>query len=619
MHAPPDILLKIAVIASSGIAAQWLAWRLKWPSIVLMMGAGLILGPITGLITGEPFLDPEALFGEYLRPMVALAVGVILFEGGLTLNFRDLRESGRPVWRMIFLGFPLAWIGITLAAHFILGMVWDLAALTGAILTVTGPTVVLPLLRQAKLPTKVSSVLKWEGIVVDPMGALAAVFVYGAVRRADMGANWLDAGLAIGGGASVGAVIGLLAGYGLSFAFKRGLVPETMKAPLTLAIVVLCFAVADVFVAETGLVAVTIFGVVFANARLASIEDMRRFKEGFASLLVASVFVTLAAALTPESLLLLDWRAIVFILALMFVVRPLIVPATLIGTKLKWNETAFISAVAPRGVVAAATAGHLSALLVENGREDAAMIAPLVFATVFVTVFGYGFLVAPLSRLLGLVTQQKDRLLIVGANPWTRGLADALKSMGVPFTIADSDWRRLRPARLAGHETYHGEVLSETAEHRLEPGRFAALLAATGNSAYNALVCVDYGPDFGRSDVYQLSAQDEVTEGSKEENNKAISFTARGRTLMRRGRTYEDLSSDWWKGWRFRATRITEEFTLDDARQSLAEGAGFLLELKVDGQIRLLGSARDPDGTPGNVLLSFGPALDENPAKSKPA
>ncbi|MEE2565588.1 cation:proton antiporter [Hyphobacterium marinum] len=616
MHAPPDILLKIAIIAGSGILAQWLAWRLRWPSIVLMMGAGLILGPLWGLATGEPFLDPQALFGEYLRPMVALAVAVILFEGGLTLNFRDLRESGGPVWRMIALGFPLTWAAITVAAHYILGLDWDLSALTGAILTVTGPTVVLPLLRQAKLPSSVSSVLKWEGIVVDPMGALAAVFVYEALRRADMGASWLDAGLAIVMGAAIGAVIGLVAGYGLSLAFKRGLVPENMKAPLTLAAVVGCYAASDMVLPESGLVAVTVFGVVFANARLASIEEMRRFKEGFAALLVASVFVALAASLTPESLLLLDWRAALFILVLMLVVRPLIVPATLAGSTLKWPGIAFVSAVAPRGVVAAATAGHLAGLLVESGREDAAVVTPLIFATVFATVFGYGFLLGPLAKFLGLIKHTRDRLLIVGANPWTLGLADALKAMEVPFTIADTNWRRLRKARLAGHDTYHGEVLSETAEYRLEPGQFATLLAATANEAYNALVCVDHAPELGRSHVYQLSAQDPAAEGQGEDDPKAIAFTARGRTLLARGRNYEAVSADWWRGWRFRATKITEEYTVTDALASLSEGAEPVLELRSDGRIALLGPARKPQGGPGSVLLSFGPPAKDADAPS---
>ena len=234
-----------------------------------------------------------------------------------------------------------------------------------------------------------------------------------------------------------------------------------------------------------------------------------------------------------------------------------------------------------------------------------------MFATVFVTVFGYGFLLSPLARLLGLITQRRDRLLIVGANPWTLGLADALKSMDVPFTLADTNWRRLRKARLAGHDTYHGEVLSETAEYRLEPGRFSTLIAATSNEAYNALVCIDNAPEFGRSHVYQLSAQDMAADGQGEDDPKAIAFTARGRTLMQRGRTYEAVSADWWKGWRFRATRITEEYTIEDALASLTEGADCVLELKPDGTVNLLGPARKPSGTAGSTLLTFGPPRED--------
>ena len=192
----PDLTLTIALIAGSGVAAQWLAWRLRWPSIVLMMGAGLILGPIWAVVAGSPLVHPSAAFGDYLRPMIALAVAVILFEGGITLNFRELRDASGPVRRMVFLGFPLGWAGAVLALHYVAGLAWDLSAMIGALLTTTGPTVVLPLLRQAKLPSRIASVLKWEGIVNDPIGALSAVLVFEAIRQTALGQDWVQAGMA---------------------------------------------------------------------------------------------------------------------------------------------------------------------------------------------------------------------------------------------------------------------------------------------------------------------------------------------------------------------------------------------------------------------------------------
>jgi NhaP-type Na+/H+ or K+/H+ antiporter len=611
----PDLTLTIAVIAGSGVAAQWLAWRLRWPSIVLMMGAGLLLGPIFSVATGQPLLDPGETFGPYLRPMIALAVAVILFEGGITLNFRELRDASAPVRRMVFLGFPLGWALGTLALHYAAGLAWDLSAMIGALLTTTGPTVVLPLLRQAKLPGRVASVLKWEGIVNDPIGAIAAVFVFEATRQTAMGHDW---GLAAGFlflGALIGSVMGFVFGFGLSQAFRRGWVPEPTKAPLVLAAVLVCFAAAEHLAAETGLAAVTIFGLVVANSRLASIEEMRRFKEGIAAILVASVFVVLAADLAPSDLAALDWRHGAFVLVFMFLVRPAAVFLSTVGSGLSWQETSFIGLIGPRGVVAAAAAGHLGASLIAAGRDDAAILAPLVFATVFATVFGCGFAVGPLARLLGLSESGPDRLLLVGANPWTLGLADALKQCEIPVTIADTSWRRLRSARLAGHDVYYGEVLSETADWRLEPSRFAALLAATPNDAYNALVCVEYAPEMGRSHVHQMSGYDGPAEnGQGEEDPRAIVYTARGRTLIRRGRGYDSLARDWWNGWRFKATRLTEEYDLERYLDDVGEAADLVVARRPNGTVAILGPGKQPPQAAGTSIIRFMPPDDATEA-----
>lgn len=608
----PDLTLTIAVIAGSGIAAQWLAWRLRWPSIVLMMGAGLILGPATSLVLGQPLLDPQLAFGDYLRPMIALAVAVILFEGGITLNFRELRDASAPVRRMVFLGFPIGWGFATLALHFIAGLAWDIAAMIGALLTTTGPTVVLPLLRQAKLPARIAAVLKWEGIVNDPIGALAAVFLFEAIRQTAMGHDWGAAALFLVMGAVIGAILGFIFGFGLSQGFRRGWVPEPMKAPLVLAAVLVCFATAEQLAAETGLVAVTIFGLVVANSRLASIEEMRRFKEGIAAILVASVFVVLAAGLSLDDLSAINWMHGAFILVFMLIARPLSVWLATLGSGLNWRETAFVGLIGPRGVVAAAAAGHLAISLVAVGREDAAILAPLVFATIFATVFGCGFAVGPLARVLKLSETGPERLLIVGANPWSLGLADALKSMDVPVTIADTSWRRLRAARLAGHDVYYGEVLSETADWRLEPARFAALIATSPNDAYNALVCIEYAPELGRSRVFQLSGFDGPSDnGKSEEDPRAIVYTARGRTLIRRGRGYDGLAKDWWNGWRFKATTLSEEYSLDQCLEENGEASDLILARRPNGTFALLGPGKPPPAAPGTIILRFAPENGE--------
>lgn len=606
IEAPSDLTLTIALIAGSGAAAQWLAWRLRWPSIVLMMGAGLLLGPVAALLLGAPILDPGEAFGSFLRPMIALAVAVILFEGGITLNFRELRDASTPVLRMVFLGFPLGWGFAALCLHYLAGLAWDLSAMIGALLTTTGPTVVLPLLRQAKLPGRVASVLKWEGIVNDPIGAIAAVFVYEAIHQTSLGHELSAAMGFLVFGAVIGGILGFAFGTGLSQSFRRGWVPEPMKAPLVLASVLVCFAVADSLASETGLVAVTVFGLVVANSRLASIEEMRRFKEGIASILVASVFVVLAAQVTSGDILALNLGHFAFIAVFILIARPLSVVLATLGSGLSKSETAFIGFIGPRGVVAAAAAGHLSVSLVAAGREDAAILAPLVFATIFVSVFGCGFLVAPLARGLKLSETGPERLLLVGANPWSLGLAEALARADIPVTIADTSWRRLKAARLAGHDVYYGEVLSEVADWRLEPSRFAGLLAVTPNDAYNALVCIEYAPEFGRSHVFQLSGYDgSADNGNGEDDPRAIAYTARGRTVIRRGRGYESLARDWWAGWRFRTTTLSDEYNLEQCLADDGEDSDLILARRPNGTITILGPGKQAPALSGTVLIRF--------------
>ena len=400
--------------------------------------------------------------------------------------------------------------------------------------------------------------------------------------------------------------MGFAFGFALSQAFRRGWVPEPMKAPLVLAAVLVCFAAADALASETGLVAVTIFGLVVANSRLASIEEMRRFKEGIAAILVASVFVVLAAQLSPEDLTALNLWHGVFILVFMLIARPLSVVLATAGSGLNWRETSFIGLIGPRGVVAAAAAGHLAASLVAAGRADAAILAPLVFATIFATVFGCGFAVGPLARALKLSESGPERLLIVGANPWSLALADALKSADVPVTLADTSWRRLRSARLAGHDVYYGEVLSETADWRLEPSRFAALLAASPNDAYNALVCIEYAPELGRSRVFQLSGFDgPLDEGRPNDDPRAIVYTARGRTLIRRGRGYDGLARDWWNGWRFKTTTLSESYTLEDCLADAGEACDLVLARRPNGSFALLGPGKTPPEAPGTLIVRF--------------
>jgi NhaP-type Na+/H+ or K+/H+ antiporter len=622
VHTVTSLLpFKIALIGVLGIGAQWLAWRLQRPAIVLMAIAGLVFGPLLSWVLSLPFiqqsdgllraftalhLNPEKDFGEVYRPMVGIAVAIILFEGGLNLRFKDLRDASHAVTRMVLVAAPIAAVLGAVAARYIVGLPWDISFMVGGLFVVTGPTVILPLLRQAHLPGRPAAVLKWEGIVNDPLGALFAVAGYEFIRFTAMGENIQFAMIKLVAAAFIGGLFGVASGWALAWAFRRGHVPEYLKAPVVLIWVLFIYVIANEVAEETGLVAVTALGIAMANSKFASMVEMRRFKENIAVLLVSGIFVVLTATLTPEVLRSFDLRIFGFVLAMMFLVRPIAVFVSTIWSGLNWRETLLVSWIAPRGVVAVAVAGLFATELQEIGRADGAILVPLAFALVFATVLSSGFTITPMARALGLAKDENEGVMIVGANPWSLGLAKALKDMDIPVLVADTNWRRLRGARLEGHTVFYGEVLSENADHRLDHSAFAHLIAATPNDAYNALVCVEFAPELGRHRVFQVSGSE-----GEDSDPTAITFTSRGRTLSTHGRSFDALTRDWWSGWRFRSTTLSDSYTMEDFIRDRGEEIDILLAKRPDGTLDFL-SPDQKSKAGGSTLLSFGAVLSES-------
>ncbi len=591
-----SLVVTIALIGILGVGAQWIAWRLRLPAIVLMLAAGIIAGPLTGMI------DPEHDFGHMLGSLVSVAVALILFEGGLSLDVRGLRDAGVAVRRIILLGAPLGWLTGTLASHYIAGLSWPVSAVFGGILVVTGPTVVTPLLRQAKLTQRPASILRWEAIVNDCIGALFAVLAFEYAATVAHSADLTDAAGQLVLGVVLAVIFGGLAGLGLAYAFRRAIVPEYMKVPVLLAVVLGVFAASNEFLEESGLLAVTLMGMILGNARLPSIAELRRFKEHIAVLLVSGVFVILAATLDEAMLATLDWRAVAFVIAVMLVARPVAVWLSLLGTNLSNAEKGLIAWVGPRGVVAVAISGFFGAKLVELGYADGGTIAPLAFALVFATVVIQGFSVSAVARKLELVSTDTPGILIVGASNWSAQLAKALMTLEIPVLVVDKSWAALRKLRLQEIPTWHGEILSETAEHTIDLNRFGTIVAATDNDSYNALICTDFGPEFGRTNVFQLGRSDDDGE-----NPNALPVTLGGRKLFASGVSYSALESRSYSGWVFTRTRLTDEYGLDDYRADRAEGTELLADLTKDGAISFVTVSDRPKANPGDVLLSYAP------------
>ncbi|MGR3551445.1 cation:proton antiporter [Pseudooceanicola sp.] len=621
MAITPETLTPVAAFALVGVlgvGAQLLAWRLRMPAIVLMLAAGIIAGPVTGIF------DPVREFGALREPMIAIAVAIILFEGGLTLNRKSLQDAAVGVRRLVVIGAPLGWLLSTLTLHFVAGLGLETSAVFGGILIVTGPTVIAPLLRAARLSRRPAQILQWEAIVNDPIGALAAVLAFEVVGvlRASHNLSTAIGETVVGIGFAV--VVGIAAGYGLVRAFQRGLVPEFMKVPVLFTVLLAVFALTDNTLHESGLLAVTVMGIVIANSELPSFEELRRFKEHATILLVSGVFIILAAGLNFAELSALNWRAALFVGAVMLITRPATVFLSLIGTSVPWRERVLVAFTGPRGVVLVAVAGLFGERLVSLGVSDGALVAPLAFVLVAVTVVVHGFALRPLAVLLGLTGAKTPGMLIVGASRFTTALGATLYENEIPVLIADPNHGKLRAARRQGVPTYYGDILAEAAEHRLDLVSYATLLAGTDNDAYNTLVATDLAHQFGRDAVFQLA---------RDKDNKtrhALPATLGGRAMVA-DMTYGMLEQKMYEGWAVRISRLTDEYLLEDWRAQNPDSMLVAAQRKGE-DLRILHTGENLKGTEDMQLIHLSPpradaeakvnaqrALTDDPAKEGPS
>ncbi|MES2407640.1 MAG: sodium:proton antiporter [Pseudomonadota bacterium] len=597
----PDLAIHFSeffiLVTVLGISAQWLAWRTKLPAILLLSLAGLAAGPGLGLI------QPSVELGAMLNPLVGLLVSVILFEGGMNLRIHELKEAGPAVKRLATAGVAITWLLGSMAAHYIGALSWPVAIIFGAIIVVTGPTVIMPLLRQARLKQRPASLLKWEGIINDPIGALLAVLVFEYFQYVGSDAALLQviSGLAVA--VAVSVALGVGGGYLLGKAFSRDDVPEFLKAPVTLAFVLLCYGLANLAQHEAGLLATTLLGMTLGNMRLRSIEELRRLKEYVTILLVSGIFVILTANLDPHILTRLDWRSGVLLALVVFAIRPISVLLSTVGLGMDWRERALLSWIAPRGVVAVTVAGVFAASMEPLGYKGADLLLPLIVSLVLITVVLHGSTIGWLSRKLGLAAASQNGILIVGASNWSTDLAIELKKMNVPVLIADSGWYNMSKARLAGIRTHYGEILSEHAEMELELNDVGFLLAVTANDAYNAFVCTRFAAEFGRNQVLQLPMHN----GTETQEKKSIKLANRGLIAIGKNATKEELERKHYLNWQFKKTKFTPTFSHENYLQIESAEALPILLLRPDGTVIFQSEEFPLKPVEDDILLSYVP------------
>ena len=595
------LLLGLSAVIVLGIVAQWIAWRVRVPAILLLLAFGGIAGPGAEAALGHKLFDPQALLGQLLQPIVALSVAVVLFEGGLTLNVRELVHVGKVVRNLVTVGVLIAWALGFFAAWKVLRLPWQLAVLLSSILTVTGPTVIGPLLRHVRPVGKVAAALKWEGIVVDPVGAILAVLVYDAVRlgRPSSASIWFVT-LAVTRTGLVGLGVGLLAAGVLVLMLRKYWVADYLQNPFTLMLVVAAFASAELMQEDSGLLAVTVMGIAMANQRLVPFKHILEFKESLSVLLVSGLFIVLSARLSMYQLHRLTWRAPVFVCILMLVVRPVSVMVSTLGSGFSLREKLFMSALAPRGIVAAAVASVFALRLREVNYNQAERLVPITFVVIVSTVVVYGLSAKPLARLLKLAHRGQAGFLIVGCNPIALAIGTALREAGQQVIFADTQPVNVSAARMAGFTVHLQSALSEQMVEQVEGTAIGNLLALTPNTEVNTLSAVHFARAFGRSCVYQLPSAPATAPGKRQR----VSRELRGRLLFGPGLTYEALSN-LLPGSTVKQTRLTEAFTLERFRQLYGASAVPLFVTNDAGECVVVTAEDPPVPQPGQTIIAL--------------
>ncbi len=548
-------MLILAVIVGLGIACQWVAWRLRVPAILPLLLTGFFVGPVTG------WLHPRELLGELFFPVISLSVAVILFEGALTLEFREVRHLRRVVRRLVSVGALVTWLGGGVAAHLLLGLDWLLALLFGALIVVTGPTVIGPLLRNVRPTPQISSVLKWESILIDPIGALLAVVVFDViVAEGPLGDFRLQALMTFLRIVAVGILVGIASGFFVREVIRRHLVPDYLRDLFVLAVVLVIFAISDVLQSESGLLSVTVAGIFLANSHLKVLHELWHFKERISILLISGLFILLAANVERDVWKLLNWQSVALLGVVLFVLRPLSVLVSTLGSSLSRNERLFLAWIAPRGIVAASVSSLFAVRLQNLGFENAYLLAPLTFLIIVGTVVLHSSTAKWLACRLGVAEAAPQGFLFMGANPFARALAGALRAADFRVLLVDTNYRNVSQARQEGLEAYHGNALDENVQEELNFSGLGRFLALTSNDEANTLGCLEYRFLFGSQEVYQLSP----ARAGGDSGEVSISRSHSGHILFDTQATYDVLDAALRQGATIKTTLLTEQFSYDD-------------------------------------------------------
>jgi len=584
----------LALVGVLGFGCQWFAWRVRLPAIMFLLLTGILLGPVLSV------LQPDELFGELLTPIISLSVAIILFEGSLTLRRHELGGIGTVVRRLVTWGAVVNGVITAVATHYLTGLAWTLSALFGAIMVVTGPTVIAPMLRTVRPNVALARTLRWEGIVIDPLGALFAVLVFEWIIASQASPDLTPVLLAFGRAVGIGFGLGVLSGYLLGLLLRHRQIPPYLHNFAVIALVTGTFALSNTLMHESGLLAVTVMGIWLANMPGVHTRDILSFKESLTLILVSSLFIILSARIDFDSLVAVGWGALGVLLVMQFIARPVKVFLCTLGSKMSRNERLLLAWVGPRGIVAAAISAMFSLKLEERGFAQAELLVPLAFTVIIGTVMLQSTTARRVARALGVTEPDNKGYLIIGANPVARAIAKSLGDAGVRALLCDNNWSNISAARMQDLDTYYGNPISAHADVHLDLTSLGGLLGLSRVPGENTAAALRFREDFGERKLFVLGT---------EEDDKASAKAGTSETYA--GRKLFEAGMDHWKLHRLivyengqiKSTGLSETYPLEKWRTDNAQRTAVILfALDDEGELRVAATDQPLEPQPGWTL-----------------
>ena len=586
------VTISICIILVLGILSQWFAWWVKMPAILFLLGVGLLLGP------GLHIINPDAVFGNNLFPIISMAVALIVFEGSLSLRLNELGTMGPIIRNLVTIGYITTVVATTVLAHIIFHLPWQLSLLFGAITSIGGPTVVAPILRSIRLSSRLHKILHWESILIDPIGALVSVLIFGLVTTTIHDSSFSKEFIHFISVIVVGSALGIGCGFGLGTALKRQWIPEYLINISTLTFVVLVYSISDTIDSGGGLLAASLMGITLANMPEVHIKDILNFKENLSVLIISVLFIVLAARIhfpAEHKWMLTSFYLFLFI---QFIFRPLSVWLSTYKSDLIWQEKIMLAWICPRGIVTAAVASLFSISLMHDGFTQ---VEPFVLLTfmVIMSIVVFESLTAKLAaKIFKQHIPDAHGIILVGANPFSLALAKACEALQIKILLVDTHWRMLANARVDGIETYYGDALTADTTDHIITGSYNYLFALTSNHEFNVLCCLHYKPEFSRRHVSTL-----MSEKVKESQLNTKNNIKTHRRLFSPSPGYSELNQLITAGAQIKATEITEQFNFKEYSSS-AEMI-YLFAVSASGNILPFTNHDEPKIIKGTTVISL--------------